>query len=119
VKDKPIKLVRDIDPDLPAVRADAIRLRQVLLNLLSNAAKFTDQGEIVVRGGVQNGPTGRPELVISVHDTGTGIALEDQAKLFQAFSQVDDSPTRKTGGSGLAYPSPAIDPTAWRTNRCT
>jgi signal transduction histidine kinase/CheY-like chemotaxis protein len=101
VKDKPIKLLRQIDGELPMVRADAIRLRQVLLNLLSNAAKFTDEGEIIVHASVQTGPTGNPEILVSVSDTGPGIAAEDQGKLFQAFSQVDDSPTRKTGGSGL------------------
>ncbi len=101
VKDKDIKLLRQIDADLPVVRADAIRLRQVMLNLLSNAAKFTDEGEIVVNATVQTGPSGYPEILVSVSDTGNGISQEDQAKLFQAFSQVDDSPTRKTGGSGL------------------
>ena len=101
VKDKPIKLKRQGESDLPAVRADPIRLRQVLLNLLSNAAKFTDEGDITVHAAIQDGPAGYPELLISVTDTGPGIAPEDQSKLFQAFSQVDDSPTRKTGGSGL------------------
>ncbi|MGE5072710.1 MAG: response regulator, partial [Anaerolineae bacterium] len=101
VKDKPIKLLRQIDGELPMIRADAIRLRQVLINLLSNAAKFTDEGEIIVHASVQTGPAGHPELLVSVSDTGPGIAVEDQGKLFQAFSQVDDSPTRKTGGSGL------------------
>jgi signal transduction histidine kinase/DNA-binding response OmpR family regulator len=101
VKDKPIRLLRQIDADLPIVRADPIRLRQVLLNLLSNAAKFTDEGEIVVHASVQTGPGSLPEILVSVADTGPGISQEDQTKLFQPFSQVDDSPTRKTGGTGL------------------
>jgi signal transduction histidine kinase/DNA-binding response OmpR family regulator len=101
VKDKSIKLIRNIQGEIPVVRADAIRVRQVLLNLLSNAAKFTDEGEIVVNASVQPGPTGLAEILISVTDTGPGISLEDQEKLFQAFSQVDNSPTRKTGGTGL------------------
>jgi signal transduction histidine kinase/CheY-like chemotaxis protein len=101
VKDKPITLKKVIEPNLPAVRADAIRVRQVMINLLSNAAKFTDEGDIVVDVGVKPGPTGRMELQVSVIDTGPGISPDDQAKLFQAFSQVDDSPTRKTGGTGL------------------
>ena len=67
VKDKDIKLLRQIDADLPVVRADAIRLRQVMLNLLSNAAKFTDEGEIVVNATVQTGPTGYPEILVSVY----------------------------------------------------
>jgi CheY-like chemotaxis protein/anti-sigma regulatory factor (Ser/Thr protein kinase) len=101
IKDKPIKLLRNIQDDLPVVRADAIRVRQVLLNLLSNAAKFTDQGEINVDASVQPGPAGVAEILISVSDTGIGISEVDQEKLFQAFSQVDSSPTRKTGGTGL------------------
>lgn len=101
VKDKPITLKKNIAPNLPTARADAIRVRQVLLNLLSNAAKFTDEGEISVEASVEQGPNGQPEILISVSDTGPGIAEADQAKLFQPFSQVDDSPTRKTGGSGL------------------
>lgn len=101
VKDKPIKLLRNIEPDLPTVRADAIRVRQVLINLLSNAAKFTDEGEITVEASVRPSLAGHPEILVSVSDTGPGISREDQAKLFQPFSQVDDSPTRKTGGSGL------------------
>jgi signal transduction histidine kinase/CheY-like chemotaxis protein len=101
VKDKSIKLIRNVQSEIPVVRADAIRVRQVLLNLLSNAAKFTDEGEIVVEASVQTGPAGLAEILVKVIDTGPGISLEDQEKLFQAFSQVDNSPTRKTGGTGL------------------
>jgi len=101
VKDKPINLKRIVEPNLPTVRADAIRIRQVMINLLSNAAKFTDEGDIVVEVGIKPAPSGRMELQVSVTDTGPGISKDDQAKLFQAFSQVDDSPTRKTGGTGL------------------
>jgi len=101
IKDKPIKFVKNIQPDLPPVRADAIRVRQVMINLISNAAKFTEAGDIVLDAHLQPGPAGRSEILISVTDTGPGISPEDQAKLFQAFSQVDDSPTRKTGGTGL------------------
>ncbi|MEW6031180.1 MAG: GAF domain-containing protein [Chloroflexota bacterium] len=101
VKDKPIKLERSVPDDLPTVRADTMRVRQVLINLLSNAAKFTDEGTVTVKAEVQQGPAGHPELLVSVIDTGSGIAPEDQGKLFQPFSQVDASSTRKTGGSGL------------------
>jgi PAS domain S-box-containing protein len=100
-KDKPIQMKRIIEPNLPTVRADAIRVRQVMINLLSNAAKFTDEGDILVEVGLKPGLTGRNEVNVSVTDTGPGIAKQDQTKLFQAFSQVDDSPTRKTGGTGL------------------
>ncbi len=101
VKDRPIQLKRTIEPNLPTVRADAIRIRQVMINLLSNAAKFTEEGDIMVDVGLKRGTTGRNEIQVSVTDTGPGISKQDQEKLFQAFSQVDDSPTRKTGGTGL------------------
>jgi PAS domain S-box-containing protein len=101
IKDRPVEMKRIIEPDLPTVRADAIRIRQVMINLISNASKFTDEGDILVEVGVKPGPSGRNEVRVSVTDTGAGISEQDQAKLFQAFSQVDDSPTRKTGGTGL------------------
>jgi PAS domain S-box-containing protein len=101
IKGRPIAMKQIIEPGLPTVRADAIRIRQVLINLLSNASKFTDEGDIIVEVGLFLGPSGRNEVKISVTDTGPGISKLDQEKLFQAFSQVDDSPTRKTGGTGL------------------
>jgi signal transduction histidine kinase/DNA-binding response OmpR family regulator len=101
VKDKPIQLHRQIPQDLPGLRADPMKVRQILLNLLSNAAKFTDQGSITVTANVEESPAGLPEMVVSVIDTGSGIAPEDQEKLFQPFMQVDGSLTRKTGGTGL------------------
>ena len=101
VKDKPIKLVQLVEPDLPAVRADMTRVRQVLINFLSNAAKFTDEGSITVEARRARSPKGIPEVMITVTDTGPGIADSDRIKLFLPFSQVDDSPTRKTGGTGL------------------
>lgn len=101
VKDKPIQLHTIIPDYLPVVRADSTRVRQVLINFLSNAAKFTDEGSITVEASIVQGPKGKPEVMIAVTDTGPGIAPQDQAKLFLPFSQVDDSPTRKTGGTGL------------------
>jgi signal transduction histidine kinase/CheY-like chemotaxis protein len=101
VKDKPIRLSRDISTDLPTFRADPLKIRQVLLNLLSNAAKFTEQGSITLHASIQTGPAGHTEVIVSVIDTGPGISPEDRKKLFQPFSQVDASATRKTGGSGL------------------
>jgi signal transduction histidine kinase/putative methionine-R-sulfoxide reductase with GAF domain/ActR/RegA family two-component response regulator len=101
IKDKPIKLISDIQPDLPQAHGDAIRLRQVLLNLMSNAAKFTDSGAITVRARVVQTEGQRSDVQISVIDTGPGIPEADQVKLFQTFSQVDGSATRKVGGSGL------------------
>ncbi|HRJ76340.1 MAG TPA: ATP-binding protein, partial [Anaerolineales bacterium] len=100
IKDKPIQMKRNIEPDLPPVKADAIRVRQVMINLLSNAAKFTEEGEITVDISLYKN-NGRNEVKVSVNDTGAGISKAVQEKLFQPFSQVDASPTRKTGGTGL------------------
>jgi PAS domain S-box-containing protein len=101
VKEKPIQLLQRIPQNMPTVRGDTMRVRQVLLNLISNASKFTDHGSITVETSIQRGPTGKMEALINVIDTGPGISIEDQKKLFQAFSQVDGSATRKSGGSGL------------------
>lgn len=101
VKEKPIQLVAKVPADMPTVRGDTMRVRQVLINLLSNASKFTDEGSITVEALVQTGPNGKPEAQINVIDTGPGITADGQARLFKAFSQVDGSATRKTGGSGL------------------
>ncbi len=105
-KDKPIMLERDIEADIPTVRADPTRVRQVLINFLSNAAKFTDEGTIKVTARTQTGPVGtplanRPEVWVGVTDSGTGIDLPDQVRLFQPFTQVNSSATRKVGGTGL------------------
>ncbi|MBN2501809.1 MAG: GAF domain-containing protein [Anaerolineales bacterium] len=101
VKEKPIQLRKNVPEELPVVNADSTRIRQVLINLLQNAAKFTDEGTISLEARLQAGPEGGEELWIGVTDTGIGIAADDQKKLFEPFSQVDDSPTRKTGGTGL------------------
>jgi signal transduction histidine kinase/CheY-like chemotaxis protein len=101
VKDKPIKLKTIVPDSLPMVKADSTRLRQVLINFLSNAAKFTEEGSITVEAALRRGENGKPFIFIMVEDSGPGIAEADQHKLFLPFSQVDDSPTRKTGGTGL------------------
>ena len=101
VKDKPIKLTRNIAANLPTVRADPTKVRQVLINLFANAAKFTDSGTIDISAYTQTSPTGRQEVMIRVADTGPGISPEHQLKLFLPFSQVDNSLTRKSGGTGL------------------
>jgi signal transduction histidine kinase len=100
VKDKPIDLVTDIPEDLPRIRADSIRIRQVLLNLVSNAAKFTEEGQIAVSARLIQ-KRDRDEILVAVADTGIGIAPDNLDKLFEPFSQVDPSPTRKSGGTGL------------------
>jgi GAF domain-containing protein/CheY-like chemotaxis protein len=95
-KDRDVELIQEFPDDLPPVWADPFRLRQVLLNLVSNAAKFTDRGSIRVRAAYD------PQAVfIQVIDTGQGISEEDTKKLFRAFSQVDATSTRKVGGTGL------------------
>ncbi len=96
VKDKPVRLKDEIEANLPPVKADPMRLRQILINFFSNAAKFTDEGIIKVTA-IAEGSFVR----IGVKDSGPGISEKDQEKLFQAFSQVDASATRATGGSGL------------------
>ena len=101
VKEKPIKLIEQVPADMPSVRGDTMRVRQVLLNLISNASKFTDEGSITVETKVQISPTGKLEALVNVTDTGSGISQEGQEKLFKAFSQVDGSATRRSGGSGL------------------
>ena len=106
IKEKPVQLHEEVAEGLPKVRADAMRVRQVLLNLLANAAKFTDNGTITLRAQPVEavGPhSGRlePFVEISIIDTGFGIAPEDLPKLFEPFSQVDASATRKAGGTGL------------------
>ena len=83
------------------VRGDARRLNQVLLNLTSNAAKFTTQGSITVRALLLEDSPARVVLRFEVQDTGIGIAPEDQGRVFQSFEQVDSSHTRPYGGSGL------------------
>jgi len=100
VKDKPIELVIDLPDDLPRIHADNIRLRQILLNLVSNATKFTEEGHIGISVRVIE-HSGQSEVVIAVFDTGYGISPDDHEKIFEPFSQVDASPTRKTGGTGL------------------
>ncbi|MDE2511028.1 MAG: response regulator, partial [Elusimicrobia bacterium] len=98
---KGLEVTVSIGPAVPPVlRGDAGRLRQVLLNLLGNAVKFTEKGEIGVTAEAV--PAGdRSRVKISVRDTGIGIPRESQAHLFQSFSQVDASTTRKYGGTGL------------------
>ena len=85
-----------MEPDLPRGHGDERRLTQVLLNLVGNAIKFTDTGEVIIKASASNG-----SFNVSVRDTGPGISAVDQAKLFQEFQQADNSLTRKKGGTGL------------------
>ena len=91
-----------IASDIPArIVGDTNRLRQVLVNLVANAVKFTERGEVVVTASRRNTPDGAPLLHLSVRDTGIGIPADRHDRLFHAFSQVDASTTRKYGGTGL------------------
>jgi signal transduction histidine kinase len=93
---KGLKMSATVATGLPTGHGDARRLSQVLLNLVGNAVKFTDEGEIAIGALAEDG-----HFVLTVRDTGPGIAPEDQDKIFGEFQQVDNSNTRKKGGTGL------------------
>jgi len=99
VRGKPVELRRNIPDDLPLVRADPTRVRQVLLNLLSNAAKFTERGYILVCVVVEG-----EWVTLSIQDTGVGMSQEDIPKTFIEFVQLNGDLTRTTGGTGLGLP---------------
>ncbi|MEM6344660.1 MAG: response regulator [Bacteroidota bacterium] len=104
VRTKQLELACQINPDVPLlVKSDITRIRQILLNLISNAVKFTEKGDISLRLSAAPDPANVQKLLyhFSVQDSGIGIPLDRQARLFQSFSQVDASTTRKYGGSGL------------------
>jgi signal transduction histidine kinase len=94
--DKKLAFKLQLAPELPAGHGDGRRLTQVLINLVGNAIKFTDAGEVAIKAEANNG-----SFYVSVRDTGPGISATDQAKLFQEFQQADNAITRKKGGTGL------------------
>ncbi|MCX7681602.1 MAG: GAF domain-containing protein [Anaerolineae bacterium] len=96
VKDKPIELQQVVPENLPIIRADAGRIRQVLLNIVGNAAKFTERG--FIRLEAEATPT---EVIIKVSDSGIGIPQDKLTTIFEEFTQVDGSSTRAVGGTGL------------------
>ena len=96
---KKLTLERNIEPGLPQITGDSDRLIQVVINLISNAVKFTDSGSITCSACARNG-----DLVVSVTDSGIGIAPADQPKVFEKFKQVGDTLTDKPKGTGLGLP---------------
>lgn len=99
---KGVELAFAVDPAVPPLlRGDPVRLEQVLLNLIGNAVKFTERGEIVLSIALLGATDGKVRLGFEVRDTGIGIAPEVQAGIFEVFSQADSSTVRKYGGAGL------------------
>jgi len=99
---KGLELVYQVAPDVPnELVGDPLRLRQILVNLVDNAVKFTEQGEVVVQGEVETLQEETVALYVSVQDTGIGIPADRQQQIFEAFTQVDSSSTRPFGGVGL------------------
>jgi GAF domain-containing protein len=94
--DKKLAFKLELAPNLPPGHGDGRRLTQVLINLIGNAIKFTDAGEVAIKAEANNG-----SFFVSVRDTGPGISAADQARLFQEFQQADNAITRKKGGTGL------------------
>ena len=98
-KDKELDITLEVGPGLRTVEADRTRLTQILLNLMSNAIKFTEEGKVILTLEERNG-----DLLASVQDTGIGIKPEDLPKIFEQFRQIDGSLTRAAGGTGLGIP---------------
>ncbi|MBZ5559831.1 MAG: response regulator [Acidobacteriia bacterium] len=100
--EKDIELVYEVAPGVPDhLVGDWLRLQQILINLIGNALKFTDQGEVAVRLEVQERTADEAVLHFSVRDTGIGIPVDRQAAIFEAFTQADGSTARSHGGTGL------------------
>jgi PAS domain S-box-containing protein len=101
-EEKGIALVTYVDPEIPdRVKADPVRLRQIITNLAGNAIKFTDKGHVGISVSAQPGQAGRVTLRVEVSDTGIGLDAEQQARLFEPFMQADITISRRYGGTGL------------------
>jgi signal transduction histidine kinase len=94
--EKRLAFMIEVPPNLPAGHGDERRITQVLLNLVGNAIKFTDRGEIAIKASATNG-----SFTVAVHDTGPGIDISDHGKIFEEFKQVESPATKKKGGTGL------------------
>src|SRR2546430_2195385 len=101
-REKHLELLADVPADVPHnVRGDPTRVRQVLTNLVGNAIKFTEEGEVVLSVSAAGSDAGRERVRFVVRDTGIGIAPEQRAAIFDEFTQADASMTRRYGGTGL------------------
>src|SRR5262249_9222081 len=101
-EEKSLALMVDLDPGLPdQLLGDPARLRQILLNLMGNAVKFTEIGSVVLRLVSLGESDGEAQLRFEILDPGIGLTPDQRAKLFQPFVQADTSPSRKYGGTGL------------------
>ncbi|HUO06509.1 MAG TPA: response regulator [Candidatus Binataceae bacterium] len=101
-RDQKVKLISSISDSMPRLlRGDEGRLRQIMTNLIGNAVKFTDRGQVSIQGSVESDTATFTKLRFVVTDTGPGIAKSDQSRIFDAFYQADASTTRKHGGTGL------------------
>ncbi len=99
---KGLECIANLPPELPRqVRGDAVRLRQVMINLLGNAVKFTERGEVRLSARVERRNVDHFQMAFEVSDTGPGIPLENQDSIFNAFDQLDSSASRRFGGTGL------------------
>ena len=99
---RPIELIVDVDPDIPeTLMGDPLRLSQIFTNLVNNATKFTEKGDITLKVEMENVTEKNVRLAFSVKDTGIGMTPEQLGRLFNAFTQADGSTTRKYGGTGL------------------
>src|SRR5690606_14505821 len=99
---KKIELAYRVGPSVPrALVGDPGRLRQIIVNLVGNAVKFTEQGEVVIQVELESQSAAACALHFSVRDTGIGIPKEKQSMIFNAFEQADNSTTRQYGGTGL------------------
>lgn len=101
-REKGLKLIRDLPPELPELLVgDPARLRQIVTNLVGNAIKFTERGEVAVSAAIESKDSTSVRLHFAVRDTGVGIPADKQRAIFEPFSQADGSTTRKYGGTGL------------------
>ena len=102
VKDKPVQIIIGADKNLPPIYADRLRFNQIMLNLVSNAVKFTQEGSVTIKAEIQ--AEAPDKMLISVIDTGIGISAKQLETVFDRFRQADSSTTRRYGGTGLGLP---------------